>query len=66
MNQIWMFQRVTVCLNSGVRMCKGDYTGPLISVDISSFDIFDEFRNKTYAPPIMDFINKELNIEDKR
>ncbi len=61
-----LLQCVSIALHTNVSMQRGDYAGPLIMIEIKSFEVFDEERNKIYTPKILDFINETLNIEDQR
>ena len=61
-----LLQRVSVALHTNLNMRRGDYTGSLITIEISSFETFDADRNKIYTPKILDFINKTLNMADER
>ena len=59
-----MFQGVLVCLYTNVAMQRGDYTGPLVSMEISG--IFTQQQKDKLTPKMLDFFIEVMGIQDDR
>ncbi|XP_050411077.1 D-dopachrome decarboxylase-B [Patella vulgata] len=55
-----------VVINSGARVYRKESTAPACIMQLYSIDVFDEQRNPTYTPPLLDFLKTQLRLGENR
>lgn len=60
LNYVAFVQRISVTVNSGLKMCRGGSSDPTVVVQIWSIGVFGKDKNSAYSGNLFEFFKKYL------